>query len=255
MNGTFAYGKDGGNLGFGGIPNSLAIAFDTWTNPGDDLIGVDNVKIQSLGVLPNSGHSNALLGIPRIHQIADGAVHLVRITYYGELRSQYLNQLIASDSLMPYLFDNGEQKRVGTLVVYMDEGIAADVPLLAMPINLSLLLNLPNDKAYVGFTASTGRFYEKHDILSWIWCDQEPCDPPKKADFDYHQQSAFSSVTTRAFEPGPGDGGGDAVDGFPTKNQDPNTAAWAEPVEHFSLSRNFGLATDGVNQVPPSTLY
>ncbi len=64
---------------------------------------------------------------------------------------------MASDSLLPYLKDNGEQKRIGTLVVFLDEGVASGVPLLALPINLSLLLDLPIDKAYVGFTASTGR--------------------------------------------------------------------------------------------------
>lgn len=83
--------------------------------------------------------------------------------------------MIASDSLLPFLKDNGEQKRIGTLVIFIDEGIATDTPLMALPINLSLLLSLQDDKAFVGFTSSTGRFYEKHDILSWMWCDHEPC--------------------------------------------------------------------------------
>lgn len=137
-------------------------------------------------------------------------------------RPQYFNQLIASDSLLPYLKDNGEQNRVGTLLVYMDEGIASDVPLMALPINLSLLLSLPDYKAFIGFTSSTGRFYEKHDILSWTWCDQNPCDEQLKKNFDYHQESKFSSTVIRQFTPGAGFGGGD-VDGFPTKNKSPGT--------------------------------
>lgn len=43
--------------------------------------------------------------------------------------------------------DNGEGRRLGTLVVWVDGGIAADEPLLAVPINLSVVLDLPQDKA------------------------------------------------------------------------------------------------------------
>ncbi len=51
------------------------------------------------------------------------------------------------------------------------------------------------------------RFYEKHDILSWIWCDQQPCAADMKRDFDFHQQSKHSSQTLREFAPGEGYGG------------------------------------------------
>ena len=101
--------------------------------------------------------------------------------------------------------DNGEQKRVGTLVVFVDDGIAADEPLLALPINLSLLLTLPDDKAFVGFTSSTGRFFEKHDLLSWYWCDQQPCMEKDKSTFDYFQQSKFATAARlQSFSPGKG---------------------------------------------------
>lgn len=252
--GTDAYGEVGAQMGFGGIPNSLAIAFDMWQNPGEDTLGVDHVSIQSRGILPNDALEQGLLGVPRAHALADGQVHLVRIAYFGDLKSEYLDQLVASDSLLPYLKDNGEQKRVGTLLVWMDEGIESDTPLMALPINLSLLLQLPLDKAYVGFTSATGRFYEKHDILSWVWCDQQPCDAPTKADFDYHQKSKFSSTPLRRFEPGPGYGGGDNAD-FPIKNKSPDTDPWILPVSSFSSGRNNGLSADAASQIPPNTLY
>jgi hypothetical protein len=35
---TRAVGQVGGQMGFGGISNSLAIAFDTWQNPGEDKV-------------------------------------------------------------------------------------------------------------------------------------------------------------------------------------------------------------------------
>ena len=101
--------------------------------------------------------------------------------------------------------DNGEQKRVGTLVIFVDDGIAADEPLLALPINLSLLLRLPDDKAFVGFTSSTGRFFEKHDLLNWYWCDQQPCMEKDKSTFDYFQQSKFATAARlQTFSPGKG---------------------------------------------------
>uniref|UniRef100_A0A7S3GU82 Legume lectin domain-containing protein n=1 Tax=Spumella elongata TaxID=89044 RepID=A0A7S3GU82_9STRA len=251
---TRIVGKVGEQMGFGGIPNSLAIAFDTWQNQGEDSLNVDHVSVQSRGVLENDALELGLLGVPRAHDIADGEIHLARIVYYNDLKPEYFDKLVASDSLLPYLKDNGEQKRVGTLVVYMDEGVAEDVPLLALPINLSLLLDLPIDKAYVGFTSSTGRFYEKHDILSWTFCDQPPCDAPTLADFDYHQTSKFTASKRRNFTPGPGFGGGD-TSGFPTKNKSPDTTTFGLPVESWSKSRNFGLATDASNQIPPETLY
>ena len=46
-----------------------------------------------------------------------------------------------------FLQDNGQGRRLGTLVVWADGGIAADEPLLAVPINLSVVLDLPQDKA------------------------------------------------------------------------------------------------------------
>jgi hypothetical protein len=254
-----ALGEAGGQMGFGGktngIENSLAIAFDTWQNPGEDRLGVDHISIQSRGHLKNDGLEAGLLGVPRSHELADGAIHVARITYHGELKPEYLNYLSASDSLLPYLLDIGEQKRIGTLLVYIDEGIATDTPIIALPINLSLLLKLPDDKAFVGFTGSTGTFYEKHDILSWLWCDQQPCDAAKESDFDYHQESKHSTVGVRRFEPGAGYGGGDNSEGFPTKNKSPDTTSWEMPVEHFSSGRAHGLTSDASLQMPPGTLY
>lgn len=256
-NNTATVGQDGGDMGFGGIVNSLAIAFDTWQNPGDDRIGVDHISVQSLGSkTKNSGYDNGLLGIPRVHNLADGSIHLVRITYFSDLRAEYLNYLIASESLLPYLLDNGDQKRIGTLVIWIDDGVASDTPIIAMPINLSLLLDLPTDKAFVGFTASTGRFFEKHDILSWYFCNEEPCKDHERKQFDYHQSSRFyTSEKLRQSLQGPGYGGGGNEDGFPSRHTSPNTDPWTEPMQHFSTGRNIGLFQNGSVQVPPNTNY
>lgn len=211
------------------------------------------MSVQSRGVLPNDPLGPGLLGVPRAHPLADGKIHLARVTYYGDLRAEFFNQLVASESLNPYLKDNGEQKRVGTLVVFVDD---MSTPLLALPINLSLLLDLPDDKAFVGFTSSTGRFFEKHDILSWQWCDQQPCPEVDIEHIDFNQKSQLSSTNFRSNIPGPGYGGaGDTSHGFPIHNMDPDTTSWQEPLQHFSESRNIGLSPDGSLQTPPATLY
>jgi hypothetical protein len=254
VNGTHSIGGRGGQMGFAGIENSLAIAFDTWQNQGQDSLSVDHISIQSKGKEPNDAYEAGLLGVPRPHNLADGQIHRVRIVYYGSLQSQYFDQLVASSSLLPYLKDNGEQKRIGTLLVYIDEGITEDKPLLALPINLSLLLKMPIDQAYVGFTSSTGRFYEKHDILSWRWCDNAPCGLPEPGDIDFHQKSKIFGAQVQEFVPGPGYGGGD-TSGFPTKNKSPDTDPWTLPVSSFSKSRNHGLSSEAKDQIPPKTLY
>ena len=166
------------------------------------------------------------------------------------------DQLVASDSLLPYLLDNGEQKRIGTLAVFVDDGITNDVPLLALPINLSLLIKMPSDKAYVGFTSSTGRFYEKHDICRGLGAIKEPCDDPDIEGFDMRKDSQRNYHSKmQFFEPGPGYGGGTTEDGFPSKNQNPATDPWYQEQEHFSKGRTSGLGSDANSQVPPATDY
>ena len=251
-----AVGGDGQQLGYGGMKNSIAVAFDMFSNPGVDLMGVDNVSVHSRGRESNSAGEDGLLGVPKAVEIADGKVHFVRIQYHNNLVSKYLSEnMVASDSLLPYLRDNGEQKRVGTLVVFLDDGVLSNTPLLSMPINLSLVLDMPADQAYVGFTASTGRFFEKHDILSWYFCDQEPCTKAKKANFHFHTESNFSLASLRTFTPGSGYGGSDGSEGFPTRQKSPDSSAWRVPVEHFSSSNNNGLATGAAFQTPPETYY
>jgi len=252
---TAAVGRAGGQMGFGGLKRSVAIAFDTWPNPGQDQLSVDHISVQSRGPLEgNDALELGLLGLPRPYPLADGRIHLVRIAYFDHIVTEYLPYLVASESLLPYLSDNGEQKRIGMLAVFIDEGVGRNQPLLAMPINLSLLLKLPADKATVGFTSSTGTFYEKHDILSWYFCEEQPCTSPHKSDFDYHQSSKHSSVPLRMQHEGAGFGGGDTED-FPTRNTSPDTTSWEKPLEHFSRDRNHGLADDASNQIPPNTLY
>lgn len=109
-----------------------------------------------------------------------------KVQYLPYVETRYFELLTANENLLPYLKDNGEGRRLGTLAVFVDQGIVEDRPLLAIPVNLSLLLDLPQSLAYVGFTASTGRKWEKHDILSWEWCHSDGCngDPSERLKYE-----------------------------------------------------------------------
>lgn len=179
---TEAIGANGEQLGYGGISNSLAIEFDTWTNafgPEEDRDDVfhDHISIHSAGRNPNKASKSTSLGYWRTFGLADGEIHVVRIRYVpNRVERRYLESMTANEQLIPYLKDNGEGRRIGTLAVFIDEGVDTDIPILAIPLNLSVLLNLPKDVAYAGFTASTGLKWQKHDILNWRWCSKEQCE-------------------------------------------------------------------------------
>lgn len=177
--GATAIGEDGQELGYGGIVNSLAIEFDMWTNvdtQGSDDIFHDHIEIHSGGSnAANSAKAYTMLGQPRPYDLASGQVHRARIQYLPYLEERYLDFMTANKNLHPYLMDNGEGRRLGTLAVFIDEGVTDNEPILAIPLNLSILLDLPQGLAYAGFTASTGEKWEKHDVIDWHWCDSIDC--------------------------------------------------------------------------------
>mmetsp|Transcript_16123 Transcript_16123/g.25137 ORF Transcript_16123/g.25137 Transcript_16123/m.25137 type:complete len:367 (-) Transcript_16123:26-1126(-) len=178
---VLSIGGKGKQLGYGGLKNSIAVEFDTWTNTQvteefkeDDLFH-DHISIHSAGIGPNGSDESTSLGYSRPVDLADGKIHQVRVRYFPFLQTKYFEGMSANENLLPYLKDNGEGRRLGTLAVYIDGGIKADSPVLAIPLNLSILLDLPDSIAYVGFTAATGLQWQKHDIISWNWCDSSGC--------------------------------------------------------------------------------
>jgi len=178
-NGATAIGGDGDELGYGGIRNSIAIEFDMWTNvpsQGSDDIFYDHISIHSGGINPNTSNSSTTLGYWRPYDLADGKIHVVRIRYIPRVDETLFEKMTANKNLLQYIKDNVEGRRLGTLAVYIDEGVDNGTsPILAIPINLSVVLDLPQSLAYAGFTASTGRKWQKQDILKWRWCDAGGC--------------------------------------------------------------------------------
>ncbi|MGA3211079.1 MAG: L-type lectin-domain containing protein, partial [Terriglobales bacterium] len=158
-----ALGPDGCGIGYGGsstgctsgsgIPNSLAIEFDTYQDIDDP--NNNHIAVQSCGTAPNSSDNkndptcnlatNSNLGTITL---ADGNVHSVTITY------------------APPPAGNGP----GSLNVILDNTIL--FPATGVPVNLSTLLSLANGNAWAGFTAATGGGNDNQDILSWTFTPQ-----------------------------------------------------------------------------------
>ncbi len=136
-------GSSGGAMGYGGIPSSLVVEFDTYWNPeGADLDG-NHVGVHTRGTAPNAtDESAALARATPLVDLSDGGVHTVYIRYsHGQLK------------------------------VFLDD---LGTPLLQPTLDLGMLLNLQDGSAWLGFTSSTGADFENHDILTWSFRANRP---------------------------------------------------------------------------------
>ena len=87
--------------------------------------------------------------------------------------ARYAGNLSAYPAAARYAVDGGEARRLGLVTVFLDDGVAADRPALAVPLNLPEALGLPGDgTAHVGLTAATGERWQAHDVTSWAVCDR-----------------------------------------------------------------------------------
>ena len=119
-----------------GIPNSLAVEFDTFMNRGNYDLAGDHISVQTNGMGVNSvHHAFSLAAVAAPVNLDDGNVHQVRVRYVP-----------------------------GTLTIFMDRSAE---PTLTAPVELSAALQLDRGRAWAGFTAGTGEVWQTHDILSW----------------------------------------------------------------------------------------
>lgn len=235
QNRTATLGTQGPGMGFTGLQNSLAIEFDTWFNDEDvdEDVFYDHVAIYSRGQGANEASEAARLSAAAVHDLADGKVHIVKIRHYPELKYNYVPYFSATTNLPKFIKDVSEGRRVGTLAVFMDEGIATDTPIIALPINLAATLRLDSDEAFVGFTASTSSSWQKHDILGWYYCTEPPCldqyDTVMSFNFDYNEQSMLSTASH-----------GNTL--YPIFIY-PNTVSWAKRQAYFAANQKVGLTS------------
>jgi Bacterial lectin/Caspase domain len=137
-------GAAGGGIGYQGIPNSLAVEFDTSQNlpKTSPILTADpdghHISVHTRGEDPNSADETYRIGRPQsAPSLKDGLPHTARI----KSAAQRLN-------------------------IYLDD---LDHPVLTVQIDLSTTLRLTNSEAWIGFTSATGQFTERHDIWSVTW--------------------------------------------------------------------------------------
>jgi serine/threonine protein kinase/Tfp pilus assembly protein PilF len=119
-----------------GIPNSLAVEFDTYFNHANDDPNSDHISVQTNGTDTNSVHHAFSLATALAPcDFDDGNVHSARIRYVP-----------------------------GTLTVFVDRSTE---PVLSIAAELAAILQLDRGRAWVGFTAGTGTVVHTHDVLSW----------------------------------------------------------------------------------------
>ncbi len=146
-------GKTGGGIGYDGIPNSIAFEFDTYKNSIHDSLSINDPNgnhfaIQSNKLNPNSAsHSNdtRIFINERIPTIkSDSTIYYVKMIY-----------------------------NPGHLFVYLDTSRSYSSEPICVLNNFYIenYIDVSSDSnCYVGFTASTGKAVENHDIEEWYLC-------------------------------------------------------------------------------------
>ena len=127
-------GGSGGGIGYAGIPNSVAIEFDTFNNG----IGAGDPDGNHLGVDIN-GSVFSVATIPVAARMNDGTTFFAWVDYNGTVLEVRLSQT----------------------------NVRPAAPTLTHAVNLATVIG--QSQAFVGFTSGTGSGFGNHDIQSWIF--------------------------------------------------------------------------------------
>ena len=139
-------GSNGGDLGYKGINNSVAVEFDTYNNGSSGDYSDSNNNHIAIDFNGSINHSNNALVCTNLKgqgfDLKDANYHYAWIDYDGTtLTIRLSNTSSRADS----------------------------VQVLSQSINISSYIG--SNGAYVGFTAATGGNYQNHDILKWYYND------------------------------------------------------------------------------------
>lgn len=205
VRGARAIGEGGGGMGYAGVRGALAVQFDSWYNGDDGDVPFDHMSVHASGAGGGGGNGGGdfsaravsadvrtnIGGALRRLNIADGLVHAVRVAYVPYIKLDWVPYFSASESLRELIGAGRDATPIGTLAVWFDAGgsgnttgcgdgtcageaprVAASAPpILALPIELSRVLQRDGGDAWFALTAATGATaWQKHDILSWYWC-------------------------------------------------------------------------------------
>ncbi len=166
----YAIGTHGGGIGYDGIPNAVAIEFDTYSNDSNQIENFfdpngNHIAVQTAGQKEvSSKHQKQFtLGVATniVPLIPDGTIYYSKIEY---------------------------KEREKSLLIYLDTLKDFSKPSLVIrDFDLSSIIKLDRGyRAYLGFTAATGCAQESHEILSWYVCPTPP-DPTRDVDEELKQ--------------------------------------------------------------------
>jgi len=135
-----ALGQTGREIGFGGLTNLLVVKFDDYHWRNDVFVASDEIAVLAadspMAVLLDRD-TEPIASVKSGVVFSDGRIHTVRIHYVP-----------------------------GNLQVFLDD---LENPLMTVYVNLARLVDLDDDRAWVGFTAASGADWQNHDLLSWTF--------------------------------------------------------------------------------------
>lgn len=130
--GSNAIGRFGGDIGYGGVTQSIAIEFDTFNN------GAIELNRNHLSILSNGITDDPLASVNAPFDLNNGDTLTAWVDYNG-----------TTNLLQVYLANNTVQPSTAILSANVD------------------LAGLLGSQAFIGFTAGTGGLVNNHEILTW----------------------------------------------------------------------------------------